>query len=218
MLNKMPGDYWQKFANLRVLYGYMYGHPGKKMLFMSSEFGQWNEWNYETELDWVLLEYDSHRELREYVKALNQLYLSQPALYEVDFSSDGFLWVDFRDVDNSIISFLRRAQDPDDCVVVVANFTPLPREGYRVGVPGPGFYRELLNSDSALYGGSNTGNAGGLPAEAVPWQDQPYSILITVPPLGAVFFKSDEADQRVAAKREAAKQTQASPAAEAAPA
>jgi 1,4-alpha-glucan branching enzyme len=204
MLNKMPGDYWQKFANLRALYGYMYGHPGKKMQFMGCEFGQWNEWNYETELDWMLLEYDSHHQLREYVKALNQLYVSQPALYEVDFGAEGFRWVDFRDVDNSIVSFIRRAKDVEDGVVVVANFTPVPREGYRVGVPGPGFYRELLNSDSALFGGSNMGNAGGLPAEAMPWQDQPYSILITVPPLGVVFFKSDEADQAAAVKRVAA--------------
>ena len=206
MLSKMPGDYWQNFATLRGLYGYMYGHPGKKMLFMGGEFGQWNEWNHETELDWVLLEYDSHREFREYVKALNQLYVSQPALYEVDFKSDGFQWIDFRDVDNSIISFVRRAKDPDDCLVVVANFTPVPREGYRVGVSGPGFYRELLNSDSALYGGSNLGNAGGLPAEAVPWQGQPHSRLVTVPPLGVMCFKSDEAQRLAAANREAARQ------------
>jgi 1,4-alpha-glucan branching enzyme len=201
MLNKMPGDYWQKFANLRALYGYMYGHPGKKMLFMGSEFGQWNEWNYETELDWVLLEYDSHRQLREYVQALNQLYISQPALYEVDFEGDGFQWIDFRDVDNSIVSFFRRAKNPEDCVVVVANFTPVPREGYRVGVPLPGFYRELLNSDSALYGGSNTGNAGGVPSEPTAWQGQPYSVMLTIPPLGVMFFKSDEADRRVAEKK-----------------
>jgi 1,4-alpha-glucan branching enzyme len=184
----------------------MYGHPGKKMLFMGDEFGQWNEWNYETELDWVLLEYDSHRQFRDYVKALNQLYLSQPALYEIDFNSDGFRWIDFRDVDNSIISFIRRAKDLDDCLTVVANFTPVPREGYRVGVPGPGFYHELLNSDSGLFGGSNMGNAGGVPAEVVPWQGQPYSILITVPPLGVMFFKSDEADRLAAAKRAAARQ------------
>ncbi len=206
MISKMPGDYWQKFANLRALYAYMFGHPGKKMLFMGDEFGQWNEWNYETELDWMLLEYDSHRQFRDFVRALNQLYISQAALYEVDFSSEGFRWIDFRDVDNSIVSFVRRAKDADDAVVVIANFTPQPHEGYRVGVPGPGFYRELLNSDAGLFGGSNTGNAGGVPAEAVPWQDEPYSILITVPPLAVVFFKSDEADRLVTAKREAARQ------------
>ncbi len=204
MLNKMPGDYWQKFANLRALYGYMYAHPGKKLLFMGGEFGQWNEWNYETELDWVLLEYDSHRQLRDYVKALNMLYAAQPALYEVDFSWEGFQWIDFRDVDNSIVSFVRRAKDPDDCVVVIVNFTPVPREGYRVGVPGPGFYRELLNSDSALFGGSNTGNAGGVPTEPTAWQGQPHSMLLTIPPLGIMFFKSEEADQRVAEKKAAA--------------
>ena len=200
MLNKMPGDYWQKFANLRALYGYMYAHPGKKMLFMGSEFGQWNEWNYETELDWVLLEYDSHRQLRDYVQALNRLYASQPALYQVDFDSNGFQWIDFRDVDHSIVSFFRRAKDPDDVVVVVANFTPVPREGYRVGVPAPGFYCELLNSDSSLYGGSNLGNAGGVPSEPTPWQGQPHSIMLTIPPLAVMFLRSQEADRHVTEK------------------
>ena len=221
MLNKMPGDDWQKFANLRALYGYMYGHPGKKLLFMGGEFGQWNEWNHETELDWMLLEYNSHQQLREFVKALNALYTSQPALYEVDFSWEGFQWIDFRDVDNSIVSFVRKAKNPEDCLVVVANFTPVPREGYRVGVPLPGFYRELLNSDSALYGGSNTGNARGVPAEPMPWQDQPYSAMLTIPPLGIIFLKSDEADRRVAEKKAAAEAptaARASQPAEAAPA
>jgi 1,4-alpha-glucan branching enzyme len=211
MLNKMPGDYWQKFANLRALYGYMYGHPGKKMLFMGSEFGQWNEWNYETELDWVLLEYDSHRQVREYVQALNRLYASQAALYEVDFEPGGFQWIDFRDVDNSIVSFFRRAKDPDDVVVVVANFTPVPREGYRVGVPVPGFYCELLNSDSALYGGGNLGNAGGVPSEPTPWQGQPHSMMLTIPPLAVMFFKSEESDRRVAEKKAAALGAAAAP-------
>lgn len=160
LLSKMPGDYWQKFANLRALYGYMYGHPGKKLLFMGAEIGQWNEWNHDWELDWMLLDHRSHRLLREYVKALNHLYLSQPALYQVDFSWEGFQWVDIHDVDNSIISFVRRACDSNEFVVIVANFTPVPREGYRAGVPAAGFYRELMNSDSAGFGGSNVGNGG----------------------------------------------------------
>jgi 1,4-alpha-glucan branching enzyme len=189
LLSKMPGDYWQKFANLRALYGYMYGHPGKKLLFMGAEIGQWNEWNHDWELDWMLLDHQSHRLLREYVKALNRLYLSEPALYQVDFSWEGFQWVDLHDADNSIISFLRRACDSNDLVVIVANFTPVPREGYRAGVPAAGFYRELMNSDSAGFGGSNIGNAGGVPSEPTPWQGQPHSIVITAPPLAVLYFK-----------------------------
>jgi 1,4-alpha-glucan branching enzyme len=195
MLSKMPGDYWQRFANLRAQYGYMYAHPGKKLLFMGGEIGQWNEWNYEWQLDWMLLDYNSHREMQEYVKALNRLYVTQPALHQVDFSWEGFQWIDFHDVDNSIVSFVRRARDPDDFVVVAANFTPVPREGYRVGIPAPGFYRELLNSDSINYGGSNMGNAGGIPSEPTPWQGQPHSILLTVPPLAVVFFKPDKEER-----------------------
>jgi 1,4-alpha-glucan branching enzyme len=167
----------------------MYAHPGKKLLFMGCEIGQWNEWNYESELDWVLLYFDCHRQIQDWVKALNRLYVAQPALHQVDFGWEGFEWIDFRDVDNSIVSFLRRARDPSDFVVVVASFTPVPREGYRIGVPAPGFYRELLNSDSMHYGGSNMGNAGGLSSEPTPWQGQPHSLLITVPPLAVVFLK-----------------------------
>ena len=132
MLSKMPGDYWQKFANLRALYGYMYAHPGKKLLFMGGEIGQWSEWNHDWQLDWVLLDHDYHRKIQAYVKALNQLYIEQPALYEVDFSWEGFQWIDFHDVDQSVVSFVRRASDPSDFVLTVANFTPVPREGYRL--------------------------------------------------------------------------------------
>ena len=191
LLSSMPGDVWQKFANLRALYGYMYAHPGKKLLFMGCEIGQWSEWNAEWEIDWSLLAFDSHRGLQEYVKALNRLYVAQPALHQVDFGWEGFQWIDIHDVDNSVVSFVRRARDPNDFVVCVANFTPVPHEGYRVGVPAPGFYRELLNSDSIHYGGSNMGNSGGLPSEPTPWQGQAHSILMTVPPLAVVFFKPD---------------------------
>jgi 1,4-alpha-glucan branching enzyme len=193
MFGKMPGDYWQKFANLRALYGYMYAHPGKKLLFMGAEIGQEQEWKYDWQLDWQLLEYDSHRQLQEYVKALNRLYAAEPALHELDFSWEGFQWIDLHDVDNSIVSFLRRAREAKDFVVVVANFTPVPREGYRVGVPESGFYREIMNSDSTFYGGSNLGNAGGLPSEPTPWQGQPHSIMVTVPPLAVTLFKPQRA-------------------------
>jgi 1,4-alpha-glucan branching enzyme len=193
LLSKMPGDYWQQFANLRALYGYMYAHPGKKLLFMGGEIGQWNQWDYQSQVDWLLLYFDPHKQIREYVKALNQLYASQPALYQVDFNWEGFEWIDFHDVDDSIVSFLRRARDPADFVVVAANFTPVTRYSYRIGVPEPGFYRELLNSDSRYYGGADIGNAGGRPSEPTGWQGQPQSILITVPPLAVLFFKLDRA-------------------------
>ena len=191
LLSKMPGDTWQKFANLRVLYGYMYAHPGKKLLFMGGEIGQWNEWNAHDQLHWMLLDFDSHRQIQEYVKTLNRIYTGQPALHQVDFSWEGYQWIDFHDVDNTILSFMRRARDASDFVIVVANFTPVPREGYRVGVPKAGFYREILNSDAACFGGSNLGNAGGLPSDPMPWQGQPHSILLTVPPLAVVYFKPE---------------------------
>jgi len=199
MLGKMPGDEWRRFANLRALYGYMYAHPGKKLLFMGGEFGQYHEWNFETGLDWNLLDYPVHRKLQHFVRDLNHLYVAESALHEVDFSWEGFQWIDLHDVDQSAVSFLRRAKAEDpaaaEFMVVAANFTPVPREGYRVGVPSPGFYRELLNSDAEAYGGSNMGNKGGLPADAIPWQGQPYSILITLPPLAVVYFKLGEPAQ-----------------------
>ena len=193
MLAKMPGDYWQQFANLRALYAYMYAHPGKKLLFMGDEFGQWNEWNFQADLDWMLLDFEPHRKLQQFVKDLNRLYLSEPALHEVDFSWEGFQWIDFHDVDHSVVSFLRRAKDPAEQIVVAANFTPVPHAGYRVGAPMPGFYKEMLNSDSAAYGGSNLGNTGGLPAADIPWQGQSYSVLLTIPPLGVVYLKGEKA-------------------------
>lgn len=191
MLDKMPGDLWQKFANLRLLYAYMYAHPGKKLLFMGGEFGQWREWNCHESLDWHLLAYDSHRQLQRLVQDLNRVYRSEPALYEVDFSWEGFEWIDFHDSEQSIVSFIRKAQDPDDFIVAAFNFTPVPREGYRIGVPRPGYYREIFNSDAAIYGGANVGNAGGVPAEELPWQGRPCSVLLTLPPLGAVYLKPE---------------------------
>ena len=194
LLTRMPGDNWRRFANLRALYGYMAAHPGKKLLFMGGEFGQWREWDENGQLTWELLEHPLHRQLQHFVRDLNHLYLSEPALHQVDFSWEGFQWVDLRDVDQSAVSFLRRGAGPTaqaEFVVVVANFTPVPREGYRVGVPRAGFYKELLNSDSEAYGGSNMGNKGGLPADAIPWQDQPFSLLLTLPPLAVVILKPE---------------------------
>ncbi len=192
LLSKMPGDLWQKFANLRLLYGFMYGHPGKKLLFMGGEFGPWREWNHDESLDWHLLQFDSHRLLQEYLRDLNRLYRTERAFYEIDFQWTGFEWIDFRDWEESIVSFLRRAKNPRDFLVFVCNFTPVPRSGYRIGVPEPGRYREILNSDSAAYGGSNLGNAGGATAEPMPWQGRPYSLNLNLPPLGILVLKPEE--------------------------
>ncbi len=161
LLAKMPGDVWQKFANLRLLLGFMYPHPGKKLLFMGSEIGQRKESDYNRSLDWHLLNSDLHRKLQRFLKDLNSLYRSQPCLYEIDFHYSGFEWMDFHDVDSSVISFLRKGGNSRKILICVCNFTPAPRTNYRIGVPFGGFYREILNSDSELYGGSNMGNAGG---------------------------------------------------------
>ncbi|MBI5576865.1 MAG: 1,4-alpha-glucan branching protein GlgB [Deltaproteobacteria bacterium] len=189
MLDKMPGDLWQRFANLRLLYSYMYAHPGKKLLFMGGDFGQWVEWNHDGQLSWDLLQWDTHKGLQALVRDLNRLHVSVPALHEVDFRPEGFEWIDFHDVDNSIICFLRRAKSPDDFMVCVYNFTPVVRKDYRVGVPAPGLYLEAFNSDSAYYGGSNMGNVGGANAEAVPWNGRPWSVSLTLPPLGALYLR-----------------------------
>jgi len=189
MLDKMPGDRWRKHANLRALYGYMFGHPGKKLMFMGGEIGQWREWNSDTSLDWHLLEDPLHVGLQRWVRDLNHTYRREPSLFEVDFEGAGFGWIDCNDNENSIISMIRRARDPEDCTVMVANFTPVPREAYRVGVPAAGRYREILNSDGALYGGSNMGNAGGVTSEPVQAHGFDHSVHLVVPPLGFVMLK-----------------------------
>jgi 1,4-alpha-glucan branching enzyme len=189
MLSKMPGDMWQQFANLRSLYGYMFTHPGKKLIFMGGEFGQWDEWNHDKSIDWHLLKFTPHKSLQRFVMDLNRIYRSEPSLHEIDFHHKGFSWIDFHDTDHSIISFMRYAKDPDDFLVIVCNFTPVPRTGYRVGVPSDCFYREILNSDAAIYWGSNVGNKGGLHADAIAWHGKPYSIQITLPPLSVVILK-----------------------------
>ncbi|HEU4390616.1 MAG TPA: 1,4-alpha-glucan branching protein GlgB, partial [Blastocatellia bacterium] len=191
LIGKMPGDEWQKSANLRLLFGYMFGHPGKKLFFMGGELAQWREWNHDASLDWHLLAHRFNRGVQRWVRDLNNFYRSQPALYELDFQPDGFEWVDFHDAEGGIISFLRKGRSPDDPILVVCNFTPVLRSGYRVGVPFGGFWREMLNSDAADYAGSGQGNLGGLEAQPVDSHGYNQSISATIPPLGVVFFKRD---------------------------
>jgi 1,4-alpha-glucan branching enzyme len=189
LLDKMPGDAWQKYANFRVYVGFMYAHPGKKLLFMGNEFGQWREWHHDRSLDWHLLQDPAHAALREYVKSLNAIYQSEPALFQVDFDGAGFRWIDCHDNENSVLSLLRFARDPHDAIVAVFNFTPVPRDGYIVGVPEAGYYTELLNSDSAHFGGSNRGNAGGVWSEPVPAHGFDHSLRLQLPPLACLLLK-----------------------------
>ena len=188
MLSKMPGDDWQKFANLRLLYTYMYAHPGAKLLFMGSEFGQWGEWNDAHSLDWHLCEYTPHQQLQTLVKDLNHLHQNEASLYELDSNWKGFEWIDFHDADNSLISFVRKAKDSGDFVVVVLNFTPTVHRGYRIGVPENGNYEVLFNSDSEYYGGSNVGVNECL---ASPESSHNFSssISIDIPPLAGIILK-----------------------------
>ena len=190
MLNKMPGDVWQKLANLRLLYAFMYAHPGKKLLFMGCEFGQWDEWDCQKSLDWHLLQWKSHRQIADLIRTLNYLHRDCAALHALDFSWEGFEWVDFHDTDNCVVSFIRRGEDPDDRVIAIFNFTPVPRQGYRLGVPGPGQYEEFFNSDASEFGGSNVRNPEPLTAEEAPWGNMKHSFAITLPPWGALYFRS----------------------------
>lgn len=189
LLSKMPGDTWQKFANLRLAYGYMYGHPGKKLLFMGGEFGQWQEWDEKQGLEWHLLEFEPHKKLQHFVRDLNFVYKNNPAFWENDFTPEGFQWIDFQDSESSIVSFLRKGKKQKDVLIFLCNFTPVPRSSYQIGVPAKGFYKELLNSDAKEYGGSNLGNLGGVEASEKPYHAFEYSIEVTVPPLAVVIFK-----------------------------
>jgi 1,4-alpha-glucan branching enzyme len=189
LLDKLPGDAWQKYATLRALYGYMYAHPGKKLLFMGAEFGQWREWSHDRSLDWHLLDDPSHLALRRFVQALHGVYRAEPALYECDFDPGGFRWIDCHDNENSVISFLRIAQNHRESLAAIFNFTPVPRERYRIGVPEPGFWTELINSDSSWFGGSNIGNGGGVASEPVPAHGFDHSIGLALPPLGCLMLK-----------------------------
>jgi 1,4-alpha-glucan branching enzyme len=191
MLQKMPGDEWRKFANLRLLYGFMFGHPGKKLLFMGDEFGQWSEWNHDSSLEWHLLNDSRHAGLLRWVRDLNTLYRGEPSLHEFDFSAAGFEWVDCKDSQRSIISFLRRGRRAEDQILFVCNFTPEVRENYRVGVPLEGFWKEILNSDAPLYGGSGQGNFGGLSTIPLPIHGRPFTLNMRLPALGIVAFQPD---------------------------
>jgi 1,4-alpha-glucan branching enzyme len=202
MVAKMPGDNWQKFANLRALYALMFAFPGKKLLFMGDEFGQWSEWNCDRGLDWHLLQYEPHRKLQACVRDLNRICQENPQLHSLDFHHSGFEWIDFADSDNSIISFLRKAKDCEDPMVIVGNFTPLPRNGYRIGVSKGGKYRVLFNSDSDAYGGANMGNGFEVTAEPVEQHGRPYSLNLILPPLAVVYFLPERADARAGPKRQ----------------
>jgi 1,4-alpha-glucan branching enzyme len=189
LLRRVPGDAWQQFATLRALFGYMWGHPGKKLMFMGDEFGQGDEWSEAKSLDWHLLEYPLQAGVQRWVADLNRLYRSEPALHQVDFDWPGFEWLEVNDNENSVFAFLRRAVDHADCIAVVSNFTPVPREDYRLGLPRPGAWREVLNSDAAAYGGGDLGNGGLVYATDEPWGDRPYSTRLLVPPLSTLILK-----------------------------
>jgi 1,4-alpha-glucan branching enzyme len=193
LLGKMPGDRWQKFANLRAYLAFMYTHPGKKLLFMGTELAQEREWNHDESLDWHLLEDPMHRAVQALVRDLNRLYVSEPALHQLDCEPGGFAWIDCHDHENSVISYLRRASDPEDFVVVVCNLTPVVREGYRIGVPHGGYYSELLNTDSHYYGGSDVGNGGGLTALSVPMHGMPFCLELALPPLATLVLRPEGA-------------------------
>ena len=191
LLGRMPGDDWQKFANLRLLFGYMFTQPGKKLLFMGCEFGQWSEWNHEKSLDWHLLEHSPHRGVQLWVKHLNQLYRTERALYENDFSTDGFEWIDCNDSENCILIMLRKGNLPEDSLVIILNFTPVPREGYRLGVPHDGNWKEILNSDSKIFFGSGLENKSSCVADSTKWHGQPYSVCLTLSPLSVIILKNE---------------------------
>ncbi len=191
IIGKMPGDRWQKLANVRCLFSYMFAHPGKKTMFMSMEFGQWSEWNVWADLEWQLLQYEDHQQLKKFFEDINRLYRSEPALYTQDFAQDGFEWIDCSDNRHSVVSFIRRDKDSDDFIVVICNFTPQPHSHYRIGVPEAGFYTELFNSDARPYGGSNMGNLGGKWTDNWYLHSRPYSLDLCLPPLGVLMLKLD---------------------------
>ena len=192
LLGKMPGDEWQRFANLRALYGFMYAHPGKKLLFMGAEFGQVGEWNHDESLDWHVLQYPVHSGLKRWVSDLNRLYKNEPALYELDFVPGGFEWIDCQDWEDSTLSFLRKGLKAEDTILVTCNFTPVPRYNYVVGVPEGGKWKELLNSDAEIYNGSGVGNLGEVTAVDDPTHGRPYRLNLTLPPLSVVIFKREK--------------------------
>jgi 1,4-alpha-glucan branching enzyme len=192
ILARMPGDRWQRFANLRAYYGFMWTHPGKKLLFMGDEFGQEREWQYDFSLDWHLLDDPLHRGVQAAVRDLNRLYRETPSLYELDTDPEGFSWIDAGNADDSVLSYVRRARDPHRLALVVCNFTPVVRENYRIGVPRPGLWRERLNTDAGEYGGSNVGNGGAVQSDPHPMHGHDHSLRLRLPPLGALIFTLEE--------------------------
>jgi 1,4-alpha-glucan branching enzyme len=196
LIEKMPGDEWQKFANLRLLFGYMWGQNGKKLLFMGGEFGQRREWDHDRSLDWYLLEHEFHRGVQRWVQDLNRVYRRERALHEMDADPAGFEWIDANDSEASVLTFLRKGRSTGDLIMVACNFTPIPRPGYLVGAPRGGWWAEVLNSDAEAYGGSGWGNLGGLEAEPVPHHGRPFTLRVTLPPLGCLFLKSEEGVER----------------------
>jgi 1,4-alpha-glucan branching enzyme len=191
LLGKMPGDTWQKFANMRVLLGYMFGQPAKKLLFMGAEIGQWREWDHDNSLDWDLMTYPFHSDLQKWLRDLNHFYKSEPAMHEIDFEPGGFEWVDCCDSEGSTLSFIRKARSNEDVILVVCNFTPVPRHNYRLGVPRGGFWKEVLNSDARHYQGSGQGNMGGVEAAPIHSHGRSHTLSLTIPPLAAVFMKHE---------------------------
>lgn len=191
LISKMPGDDWQKFANVRLLLGYMFAHPGKKLIFMGMEIAQRDEWKHEKSLDWHLLAYPPHQGVHQWVRDLNKLYIQEPALFERDFTPDGFEWIDLNDYAQGVISFVRKSADGKSMIVAICNFTPMTWHNYHVGMPLPGFWKELLNSDAAIYGGSGQGNLGGKKTDPIAFHGRPQSIELTIPPLGIIFFKKE---------------------------
>ncbi|HVR17371.1 MAG TPA: 1,4-alpha-glucan branching protein GlgB [Candidatus Limnocylindrales bacterium] len=188
LLGKMSGDDWQKFANLRALYGYMYAQPAKKLLFMGGEFGQWREWSHDGSLDWDLVDYPLHSGVQQWIRDLNRLYRSEPALHELDCEPAGFEWIDCGDAESSVVSLIRKGKSTANLVLMVCNFTPVPRQEYRIGAPHGGFWREALNSDATEYGGSGMGNRGGVDADPWPQHGRPFSLALTLPPLSVLFL------------------------------
>ena len=191
LIRKMPGDEWQKFANLRLLYAWMYAQPGKKLMFMGGEFGQWNEWDVESSLDWHLLNHAPHAGLSHWVGDLNRVLREENALHEIDFDPSGFSWIDASDNEQSVVSVLRKGSGPNDLLIAAFNFTPVPRHNYQIGAPKGGHWRELLNSDAPMYGGSGQGNLGGVDASPVGRHGLLHSVTLTLPPLGAIYLKPE---------------------------
>jgi 1,4-alpha-glucan branching enzyme len=191
LIGKMPGDDWQKLANLRLLFGYMYTQPGKKLLFMGGEIGQRSEWSHDRSIDWHLLEHAPHQGLQRWVRDLNTLYRGEPCLHELDCAPGGFEWIDCNDSEQSTLAFLRHGTQPDEAILVAANFTPVPRHNFRIGVPWGGEWKEILNSDAPLYGGSGQGNMGGVRAAPIAWHGRTHALNVTLPPLAVVMFKGD---------------------------